>query len=281
MRPLLFAAMLAATPAVAAPPIVLDAPAPGSDPRAVADAVTAPLEQQLRGAPGVRRVRSLSADGHCLVRLDLDPRADRARVRADVANRIALAEPQLPEATRRLGVRLRPDADDAVIAVAVRSDGRADVVALTAVAVRVRPRLATVPQVADVVTVGAAEVGPRVSVDADKLAAFNLTAADLLAVLRPAVPTDRPVPPPDDLGNVIIRAVAGQPVRLRDVAVVEMTVRRSSTAGVARSGGEPAPAVLLLVRPAPGTVAAVNAAVGKLLDGPDWDLPAGVTLQRL
>jgi multidrug efflux pump subunit AcrB len=276
MRQVLFILLFTA-PAAAAPPIVIDAPAPGSDSLAVAT----PLELQLRGTPGVRHIRSLSADGRCLVRLDLDPNADRGRVRADVANRIALAEPQLPEATRRRGVRLRPDADDAVVAVAVRSDGRADIAALTAAADRARPRLVTVPQVADVVSVGAAEVGPRVSVDADKLAAFNLTAADVLTALRPAVTADRPAPTPNDLGNVVVKTIAGQQVLLRDVAVVRSEVHRTSTAGAARPGGEPTPVVLLLVRPAPGAVAAVNAAVGRLLDGPDWDLPPGVTLERL
>src|SRR3954451_6554309 len=114
MRPLLVAAALAVAPAAAAaPPVLVEAPCPGTDPRAVADAVATPLEKQLLGTPGVRQVRSLSADGRCLIRLDLDPKADRGRVRPDVAARVAAAGPQLPEAARR-GVRLRPDADDAV-----------------------------------------------------------------------------------------------------------------------------------------------------------------------
>src|SRR5205823_6372350 len=115
---LLLAAVLIAAPAAAGPPLVVEARAPGSSPQVVADTVAAPIERQLLGADGVRHVRSLSADGHYLARLDLDPAADRERVRADVANRLALAGPILPEVTRRPSVRLRPEVDDALIVVA-------------------------------------------------------------------------------------------------------------------------------------------------------------------
>jgi multidrug efflux pump subunit AcrB len=257
--------------AIAAPPVVLEVAAPATESRAVADTIAGPLEKQLIGTAGVRRVSSLSSDGVCRVRLDLDPQADRGKVRSEIATRLA----------GKWDVRLRPDADDAVIAVAVRSDGQAGIVALTAAADRARRRLATVPQVADVEMAGAAEVGPRVALDTDKLAAFNLSAGDVLAALRPLITANRPAPPPDDLGNVTIKVGAGRPVRLQDVAVVNLGIRRLGAAGVARASGGPSPVVLLLVRPAPGAIGTVNTAVGKLLDGPGWDLPAGVTLERL
>ncbi|HEY1378537.1 MAG TPA: efflux RND transporter permease subunit [Gemmataceae bacterium] len=283
MRPLLLAAALAVVPAaVAAPPVVVEAQAPGSSPRVVADTVAEPLERQLLGTPGVRQVRSLSTDGRCVIRLDLDPRADRSRVRADVANRVALAGPQLPEAARR-GVQLRPDADDAVVAVALRTGDRADPPAIAAAADRLRQRLRTVPQVADVVPVGVPEVGLRVYIDAHRLAAFNITHTAVIDALRPAATPapGRPAPTAEGLDDLVVATTAGQPVRLRNLAAVRLGINRPTAGGVARPGGEPAPAVLLLVRPAAGATAAVTAAVGRLLDGPGIDLPAGMTLDRL
>jgi multidrug efflux pump subunit AcrB len=277
MRPVLLMLLLA-TPAAAAPPVVIEVPAPGASADVVADVVAVPLDRQLLGTPGVRHVRTLAADGRCLVRLDVDPKADRAGVRSEVTKRIALADPRRPEAVHWENVRLRPDAEDAVIAVAVKSDGRADIRAMSAAAERLRPRLATVPQVADVVAFGAATVGLRMYVDADKLAARNLTPTGLIAALRAAIA--KKAPTADQLGEVVVSEVAGQPVLVRDVAVVEEGVSRTATAGVVRPGGESVPAVLLLVRPAPGAVAAVTAAVGKLLDTSPADLPPGVTLER-
>src|SRR5205823_13981270 len=80
---------------------------------------------------------------------------------------------------------------------------------------------------------------------------------------------------------VVLSTTAGQPVRLRDVGVARLVLSRQGGAGVARPGGDPTPAVLLLVRPAPGAAAAVTAAVGRLTDGRDWNLLGGATVDRL
>jgi multidrug efflux pump subunit AcrB len=274
-------ALLLAAPAVAAPPIVIEIPAPGLDAAAVAETVATPLDQQLLGTPGVRRVRTLAAAGRCVVRLDLDREADRVAVRAEVTKRVALADPKLPEAIRKLGVRMRPDAEDAVIAVAVRSDGTPDVRTFAAAVERVRLRLTSVPHVITVVPVGSVEPGFRVYLDVDKLAARNLATADVLAALRPAVASGRPILVASALGDMVVATTAGQLIRLRDVARVNLDVQHVGAAGIVWPGGDASPATLLFLRPAPGAVSAISTVVAKIVDSPSVSLPRGMSLERL
>src|SRR5262245_64774302 len=58
--------------------IAIRAEAPGLSPEEVESLVTSPIENQVNGMPGVRRIRSASRFGNCSVWLDLEPKAGRS-----------------------------------------------------------------------------------------------------------------------------------------------------------------------------------------------------------
>jgi multidrug efflux pump subunit AcrB len=93
------------------PILVVTASYPGADAETVANVIAAPVEQQINGVEALFRMESESGDdGSYLATLrfrsDIDPKVAITLVQ----NRVQLAEPILPEQSRRLGisVKLRP-----------------------------------------------------------------------------------------------------------------------------------------------------------------------------
>src|SRR5436190_4603292 len=155
MSRIAFLSLVFVSTASAAPPLVLEAQYPGASPQVVADTVAAPLEQQLRGVEGVRKVSSLCTFGRCLIWLDLTAKADRGKVRTLVQNSVALARPMLPEERRGFGITLFPDMDDTFEVLVLRPTAGTDLNALSVLARDViQPRLGRVLFVSGVTIVG-------------------------------------------------------------------------------------------------------------------------------
>ncbi len=172
---------------------------------------------------------------------------DPQLAQVNVRNRVAQAEPLLPEAVRRGGVYVDQASSSAFMYVSLVSDsGQLDETALGDFAAgSVLPLLRRLPGIGKAEPYGA-EYALRIWFDPDKLHAFNLTTADVEAAIRarngnvtpgqlgaaPAVPGQpfqaivRPPAPMSDaqaFGRIVVRAATdGSAVLLRDVARVEL-----------------------------------------------------------
>jgi multidrug efflux pump subunit AcrB len=110
------------------PTVVVTASYAGANARVVADTVAAPIEQQVNGVEGYVWMESESRkDGSYVARVRFNPEVDPKRVVQLVRDRVALAEPQLPEEVKRAGVSVKVGAPDGaskpvVIAVEDRGD---------------------------------------------------------------------------------------------------------------------------------------------------------------
>ncbi|MBV8271988.1 MAG: efflux RND transporter permease subunit, partial [Cupriavidus sp.] len=91
-------------PAVAPPTVILYADYPGATARTVEDRVTAVLEQQMHGIPGLLYIDSSSEAGTATVTIGFRQGTDPQLAQVNVRNRVAQAEPLLPEVVRRGGV---------------------------------------------------------------------------------------------------------------------------------------------------------------------------------
>ena len=101
-------------------------------------------------------------------------------------NRVAIAEPRLPEEVRRLGVTVRKNSPDMLMVIHLSSpDGSRDQLYISNYAtLQVKDVLARLDGVGDVRIFGARDYAMRIWLDPDKVAARNLTAGEVVAALR-------------------------------------------------------------------------------------------------
>ncbi len=92
-------------PEIAPPSIVVRASYPGADAETVAATVATPLEQEINGVEDMLYMSSFStADGSMALTVTFELGTDIDAAQVLVQNRVAIAEPRLPEEVRRLGV---------------------------------------------------------------------------------------------------------------------------------------------------------------------------------
>lgn len=280
------------------PTLVVEATYAGASAQVVADTIAAPIEQQLNGIEKVEYLRSVcSNDGsyRLWIVLAADTDVEAARIQAET--RLKLAEPLLPEEVRRVGVSLRAESSCPLLFVALTSpDQTRDVLFLGYFATRnLKDDLARLNGVAHVMCVGRHEYTVSIRLDADKLAACNVTLADVHAAIQPelAKRTSQPamlsfarrdnIRIPDkaaaplseleQLGDMVVKAdAAGRVVRVRDVGIVELGADIQSAAS---SNGRPA--VVLAITPLPFALEGeLRARVIGTLDHLRPTLPAGL-----
>ncbi len=174
-------------PPLTPPAVQVQAVYPGATAQDVAEAVAAPIEQQLSGLQGLLYFRSSnSSDGtmNLSVYFDISRNQDLAAV--DVQNQIALAEPQLPQEVVRNGITVKKAQTDILLVGALISDDpRYDAEYLSNYAkIYVEDELKRVPGVGDAITFGQLEFAMRLSLDPDRMAQLGLTVSDVAAAVR-------------------------------------------------------------------------------------------------
>jgi len=255
---------LAQFPHVTPPTVQVDCNYPGASAQVVAEAVAAPIEQQVNGVENMLYMTSsCTNDGSYNLTVTYRHGVNLHMAQVLVQNRVNLALPALPEVIKRSGVTTRKRPPDNLMTVSINSpSGRFDQLYLSNYAtMHIREELARVEGVSDVYMQGQRDYSMRVWVDPDRLAARNLTASDVIKALReqnmqvaagqigqPPTATGQEcqvtlttlgrLTSPEQFGDVILRATSdGRLVRLKDVARVAMGARSQDT--LCRLDGKP------------------------------------------
>jgi len=226
-------------PKIDEPVVTVDTRYLGASADIIETQVTKPLEDSIAGIEGVDVLTSISRpeQSQITVRFRLDREPDGAA--ADVRDRVARVRSKLPqEIDEPVIAKVEADANP-IIWLAFSSDTRS-ALEVSDIANRfVKPRLQTLPGAADVRIFGERKYSMRIWLDPNRLAAFRLTPGDVEDALRRQnveVPSGRiesrqrefTVVSQTDLQrvaefeNVVVRTVSGYPIRIRDVARVEL-----------------------------------------------------------
>ena len=238
-------------PEIAPPTVTVSATYPGASAEVIAETVATPLEQEINGVDQMLYLTSqATADGRLTVNVVFRQGTDIDAAQVLVQNRVAVAEPRLPEEVRRLGVVVRKASPDLMMVVHMLSpDGSRDQQYISNYAtLNVRDRLARLDGVGDVQVFGARDYAMRVWLDPARIAARSLTPGEVVDALRRAnlqVAAGGLNQPPTGAGTgeafqinvqalgrlatpeqfaeiVVATGAGGAPVRLRDVARVEL-----------------------------------------------------------
>jgi multidrug efflux pump len=236
-------------PQVVPPTVVVKAVYPGANPKVIADTVATPIEQEVNGVEDMLYMSAQCAsDGSMSLTVTFKVGTDLDKAQVLVQNRVAVAEPRLPEEVRRLGVTTDKQSPDFTMVVNLFSpSGKYDQVYVSNYAyLQVKDVLARLPGVGSIVIFGARDYSMRIWLDPQKLASRNLTADDVVNAIREQnvqvaagqigqppigkglsfqyiVNAQGRLTEPEQFAGIVIKAGAdGQVIHVRDVARVEL-----------------------------------------------------------
>src|SRR5580658_5190124 len=178
---------IAQFPDIVPPTVVVSTSYPGANPQVVADTVASPIEQEVNGVENMLYMSAQCAsDGSMTLTITFKLGTDIDKAQVLVQNRVAVAEPRLPEEVRRVGVTTSKQSPDITLVVnLVSPDGRYNKVYLDNYSyLQVKDALARLPGVGIVTVFGARDYAMRVWLDPEKIAARNLTADDVVNAIR-------------------------------------------------------------------------------------------------
>ncbi len=235
-------------PQVAPPTVVVSTQYPGASAQTVSDTVAAPIEQEINGVEDMLYLYSqATSNGQLNITVTFKLGTDLDKAQVLVQNRVAIAQPRLPEEVQRTGVVTRKNSPDLMMVVFMLSpDDTYDQLYISNYALlQVRDQLLRLDGIGDIQIFGARDYSMRLWLDPDKIATLGMTAGDVLTAIRaqnlqitggqiaePPI-ADRAFQPnltftgrlkdPQQFEDIVIKAGAdGRTVRLRDVARIEL-----------------------------------------------------------
>jgi hydrophobe/amphiphile efflux-1 (HAE1) family protein len=268
-------------PEIAPPTIVVQARYPGASAQTAADTVATPIEQEVNGVENMLYMYSQSTgDGRVTLTVTFRHGTDLDEAQVLVQNRVAIAEPRLPEEVRRGGITTRKSSPDLLMVVFLLSpDDTYDQLYISNYALRrVRDELLRLDGVGDITIFGARDYSMRVWLDPDKTAELGMTAGEVVQAIRaqnvqiaggqiaeppieqrafqPSLNFVGRLSDPEAFESIIVKSSSdGRIVRLRDVARVELGALSYSTNAVLLRK----PTVALAISQRPGSNALATA----------------------
>lgn len=229
--------------------------------------VTRPIEEAMNGIPGIKRIRSVTSRGSAEVNLFFD-------WNTDPKESLGLVQARLPEITLPAGAAIThvdrlTFAVFPVIGYSLTSEKR-DTTALRDIAsYTVRPRLARLPGVSNVIVQGGNAREYHVEIDPAKLAARNVTLQQISNAIKNSNIVASPglieenhqleltlvsgqATGPDDLAQIVVANTNGANVKISDIATVHEGTEPNYT--IVTADGQDAVLVSVLRQPDANTV---------------------------
>jgi hydrophobe/amphiphile efflux-1 (HAE1) family protein len=282
---------IARYPQITPPAVRIQANYPGASSEDAAQAVAAPIEEQLSGLQGMLYYASSnSSDGSTTITVTFDVSRNQDLAAVDVQNAVKLAEPQLPDAVRTNGITILKANTDILCVVALQSDvSRYDATFLANyLKLNVLDEIKRVPGVGDATPFPVRDFAMRLELDPEKMAQLGITVSDVAAAVREQNATNpagrlgaEPSPPgteltlpittlgrltdPKQFDEIVIRARAdGSIVRLSDIGKATLGSRSYDLVG--RLNGVHTANALIYTRPGANALAVKQAVADRMAE---------------
>ncbi len=228
---------------------------PGANAELVEADVTEPMEQEINNIPGIKILRSESREQVSSITVEFELNRDVDIGAQDVRDRISRVRDKLPDDIKE-PIVAKQDADAQEVMWVALSSATRSTLDLTNLAERqIKDRLQVLSGVGGINFGGEKRTSMRIWLDSEKMAARQITAADIRALLAKEnveLPSGQiegkerslsilargRMDRPDQYADLIVRDTEGTPIRLRDIATVEIGPAVEQT--IARFRGQPA-----------------------------------------
>ncbi|GAA4434878.1 multidrug efflux RND transporter permease subunit [Bremerella cremea] len=174
-------------PQITPPTVQVTAFYPGANPNVIAETVASPIEQEVNGVENMLYMSSTCADdGSYTLNVTFETGTDMDMATVLVQNRVAIANPKLPEDVRRQGVTTKKQSTQIVQFITLTSENPDhDGLFLSNYAtINLRDQLGRIDGVGALNIFGAADYSMRVWLDPTKLKTRDLTTADVIAAIQ-------------------------------------------------------------------------------------------------
>ena len=272
--------------------------AAGFSPLETEQRITFPIETAMAGLPALEQTRSLSRSGLSQVTVIFKDGTDLFFARQLVNERLQIAREQLPEGAEALMGPISTGLGEIFLWTVEAKEGalKDDGTAYTPTDLRViqdwiiKPQLRNVPGVAEINTIGGFAKEYQIAPDPKRLAAYKLTLTDLITALERnnanvgagyiersgeqlLIRAPGQVASTEDIANIVMANVDGTPIRVKNVATVE--IGRELRSGAATENGREVVlgTVFMLIGENSRTV---SQAVASKLEQINKSLPKGV-----
>ena len=278
--------------------VQINSAAAGFSPLETEQRITFPIETAMAGLPGLQQTRSLSRSGLSQVTVIFKDGTDLFFARQLVNERLQVAREQLPPGIETAMGPISTGLGEIFLWTVEAEDGalKEDGTPYTPTDLRViqdwiiKPQLRNVPGVAEINTIGGFAKEYQIAPDPKRLAAYKLTLNDLVTALERnnanvgagyiersgeqlLIRAPGQVASIDDIANIVITSSDGTPIRVRNVAQVE--IGRELRTGAATENGREVVlgTVFMLIGE---NSRSVSQAVAKKLEEINRSLPEGV-----
>ncbi|MCY4317232.1 MAG: efflux RND transporter permease subunit [Roseovarius sp.] len=254
--------------------------------------ITENIESAIAAISGIRSISSESRQGRSSVTIEFETGRNIEQAVNNVRDAVGGIRNSLPEEADEPRI-VKSDADaDPVLRLAITSD-RMTTAEITDYLERfISDRIATIDGVATIRVYGQRQFAVRIWLDRKSLAAHGITVADVDAALKrnnvelPAgkitsenreltVRLNSRLNSIDDFRNIVLDRIAGHPITLADVAIVEPGVEDSST--IARTNGQDAVGMAVLRQSSSNTLV-ISRAVREEMARLEPTLPEGMNI---
>ncbi len=282
-------------PDLSAPTVTIITETPGLAPEELELLVTFPIESAVNGSPGVRRLRSVSADGISVIWVEFHWGTDIYLARQTVTERLQRVELPVQAGRPELGPISSIMGEISFVAMTATEDSGVSAMELRRLAETVvRRNLLSIPGISQVSPIGGETRQLQVTVSPSALLEHGVPLADVLSAV--ARSSSQPAAgfhveggqeylvrglgrarSPEDISSAVVRAQNGTPLRVGRLADVAWGPEPAR--GTASYGNRPA--VILSVQKQPGVnTLALTEAVDRALERLQQTLPAGVVVEK-
>jgi len=286
-------------PDIAPPTITVSTTYPGANAETVLESVIIPIEEQINGVEGMTYLTSTATNnGTAEITVFFDQEVDPDIAAVNVQNRVARANPLLPQEVKQTGVTTQKQQTSALMYLSFYSTNEDydDTFIQNYLKINVIPELQRVNGVGNVSVFGGKDYAMRIWLKPEKLSAYNLVPSDVIGALNEQsleaaagalgenngetfsyiIKYSGRYKTEKQYSDIVIKALGnGEYLRLNDVAEVQLDAQ--SYSGGSMTKGKPA--VNMGIFQTKGSNAQeIIKTIKERLVGIEKDLPAGIEI---